>query len=178
MTAGAAAGLTASLRHGRLRGAGSAGLRGAPQPRHLPAGRLGARAAAAHARRPAGPHRAGALRGRAQRVAAAALPAAAVPGAGRAEGRGGAGGRAGWASRMGTVSRRGLGPGRPTARPARGAASSGRVLKQLRVQAAGGRPPRQSWGAWGAGPLRPAEWVENCSWRGSAAAADERVGWE
>lgn len=173
-TAGAAAGLSASLRHGRLRGAGSAGLRGAPQPRHFPAGRLGARAAAAHARRPAGPHRAGAVRGRAQRIAAAALPAAALPGAGRTEGRGGDGARAGWASRMGTVPPR----GRPTARPTRGAASPGRVLKQLRVQAAGGRPPRQSWGAWGAGPLLPAEWVENCSWRGSAAAADERVGWE
>ncbi|XP_037684594.1 protein-S-isoprenylcysteine O-methyltransferase isoform X1 [Choloepus didactylus] len=75
----AAARCSDALRHGGLRGAGSAGLRGAPQPRHLPAGGLGARAAAADARGPAGPHRAGALRGRAQRVAAAALPAAALP---------------------------------------------------------------------------------------------------
>lgn len=90
-TAGAAARWSAALRHGGLRGAGSAGLRGAPQPRYLPAGRLGARAAAAHARRPAGPHRAGAVRGRAQRAAAAALSAAALPGTGRGRARAGAG---------------------------------------------------------------------------------------
>lgn len=71
---------------------------------------------------------------------------------------------------------RGRGPGRPTARPTRGGTSPAVFLSSCEFRLREG-VLRQSWGAWGAGPLLPAEWVENCSWRGSAAAADERVGW-